>query len=192
MHSNAPIGVREADRHPKSGASDWVWLALPRFPTRDALAALDRPRCLAEPRLLLTYLHRPYSSFSVLLSFSQLVGRIVKPRRGRSRAAHDPTRPPTRQGAKQDRAERAAPNWKQFWHPRTRSHAMPLVVPALRLFLLFLNVYETFKTLKPPARSRRTGEQTPRAVSQRKRDMKGCMTIWLLWVGAGSSFFSKL
>ena len=59
---------------------------------------------------------------------------------------------------------------------------MALVVPILRLFLLFLNVFETFKTLKPPRRSPRTGEKTPRAISQRKRDMKGCMAIWLLWV----------
>ncbi|EJD01528.1 uncharacterized protein FOMMEDRAFT_90004 [Fomitiporia mediterranea MF3/22] len=58
---------------------------------------------------------------------------------------------------------------------------MAVVVPILRIFLLFLNVFESFKTLKPPRRSPRTGEQTPRAISQRKRDMKGCMTIWLLW-----------
>ena len=59
---------------------------------------------------------------------------------------------------------------------------MALVVPVLRLFLLFLNVFETFKTLKPPARSVRTGERSVRALTQRKRDMKGCMAIWLLWV----------
>ncbi|KAL5487693.1 hypothetical protein ACEPAI_5801 [Sanghuangporus weigelae] len=58
---------------------------------------------------------------------------------------------------------------------------MAVVVPALRLYLLFLNVFETFKTLKPPRRSPRTGEQTPRAISQRKRDMKGCIAIWLVW-----------
>ncbi|OCB85362.1 hypothetical protein A7U60_g7671 [Sanghuangporus baumii] len=58
---------------------------------------------------------------------------------------------------------------------------MAVIVPILRLYLLFLNVFETFKTLKPPRRSPRTGEQTPRAVSQRKRDMKGCIAIWLVW-----------
>ncbi|THH11896.1 hypothetical protein EW145_g324 [Phellinidium pouzarii] len=58
---------------------------------------------------------------------------------------------------------------------------MPLVVPLLRFLLLFLNVFETFKTLKPPQRSARTGERTVRALSQRKRDMKGCMAIWLVW-----------
>ncbi|KAL5527737.1 hypothetical protein ACEPAG_6538 [Sanghuangporus baumii] len=58
---------------------------------------------------------------------------------------------------------------------------MAVVVPALRLYLIFLNVFETFKTLKPPRRSPRTGEQTPRAISQRKRDMKGCIAIWLVW-----------
>ncbi|KAI5120688.1 hypothetical protein M0805_006977 [Coniferiporia weirii] len=58
---------------------------------------------------------------------------------------------------------------------------MPLIVPLLRLFLLFLNVFETFKTLRPPPRSVRTGERTLRALSQRKRDMKGCVAIWLVW-----------
>ncbi|KAL5507906.1 hypothetical protein ACEPAH_5524 [Sanghuangporus vaninii] len=58
---------------------------------------------------------------------------------------------------------------------------MAVIVPILRLYLLFLNVFETFKTLKPPRRSPRTGEQTLRAVSQRKRDMKGCIAIWLVW-----------
>lgn len=59
---------------------------------------------------------------------------------------------------------------------------MPLIVPALRLLLLFLNVYESFKTLQLPQRSARTGERTVRALTQRKRDMKGCMAIWLVWV----------
>ncbi|KAH8118673.1 hypothetical protein DFH11DRAFT_1723536 [Phellopilus nigrolimitatus] len=59
---------------------------------------------------------------------------------------------------------------------------MPLIVPVLRAFLLFLNVFDTFKTLEPPQRSIRTGERTVRALSQRKRDMKGCMAIWLVWV----------
>ena len=59
---------------------------------------------------------------------------------------------------------------------------MPLVLPLLRLLLLFVNVYETFKTLRPPRGGPRTGQPSIRAVSQRKRDMKGCMTVWLLWV----------
>ena len=59
---------------------------------------------------------------------------------------------------------------------------MPLVLPFLRLLLLFVNVYETFKTLRPPRGSSRSSQLSVRAVSQRKRDMKGCMTVWLLWV----------
>ncbi|KAH7931329.1 hypothetical protein BV22DRAFT_966050, partial [Leucogyrophana mollusca] len=59
---------------------------------------------------------------------------------------------------------------------------MPLVVPALRLFMLFLNVYETFKTLKiPPGSVRRGGKPSIRALTQRKRDLKGCLAIWVVW-----------
>lgn len=57
---------------------------------------------------------------------------------------------------------------------------MPLVVPALRLFLVFLNIYETFKTLKFPP-PRRGGQPSARALSQRKRDLKGCLAIWVVW-----------
>jgi receptor expression-enhancing protein 5/6 len=61
---------------------------------------------------------------------------------------------------------------------------MPLVVPVLRACMLFQNVWETFKILKPPPPSRRNeGRPSVRAASQRKRDMKGAMTIWIVWVG---------
>ncbi|EIW76198.1 hypothetical protein CONPUDRAFT_19516, partial [Coniophora puteana RWD-64-598 SS2] len=59
---------------------------------------------------------------------------------------------------------------------------MPLVVPALRLFMVFMNVYDTFKTLKPPqVSSKRSGRSSIRATTQRKRDLKGCMAIWIVW-----------
>ncbi|KAI0939848.1 hypothetical protein AcV5_001123 [Taiwanofungus camphoratus] len=59
---------------------------------------------------------------------------------------------------------------------------MPLVVPALRLLYVFLNIYETFKVLKlPPPSARNGGQPSTRAMGQRKRAMKGCMTIWLVW-----------
>ncbi|KAF9226719.1 hypothetical protein BS17DRAFT_665952, partial [Gyrodon lividus] len=59
---------------------------------------------------------------------------------------------------------------------------MPLVVPALRLLMVFLNVYETFKTLKPPPPSvRRGGQPSIRALTQRKRDLKGCLAVWVVW-----------
>ena len=62
---------------------------------------------------------------------------------------------------------------------------MPLVVPALRVLFTFLNVFETFKTLKmPPPSSRNGGKPTVRAMSQRKRSMKGSLTVWLVWVCA--------
>ncbi|KAI0751096.1 hypothetical protein C8Q80DRAFT_1098929 [Daedaleopsis nitida] len=60
---------------------------------------------------------------------------------------------------------------------------MPLVVPVLRLAYVFLNVFETFKTLRLPRPSARNGGQpSARAMSARKRAMKGCMTVWLVWV----------
>ncbi|TCD63953.1 hypothetical protein EIP91_004721 [Steccherinum ochraceum] len=59
---------------------------------------------------------------------------------------------------------------------------MPLVLPILRAFWVFSNVFESFKTLKaPPPSSRNGGHPTVRAMSQRKRNMKGCMTVWLVW-----------
>ena len=57
------------------------------------------------------------------------------------------------------------------------------IVPILRLTYLFLNIYDTYKVLKVPAPSQRNGGQpTIRAMTQRKRDMKGIMTIWTIWV----------
>ena len=62
---------------------------------------------------------------------------------------------------------------------------MGVVVPVLRLLFVSLNVYETFKTLKaPPPSSRNGGHPTVRALSQRKRAMKGCLAVWLIWVRA--------
>ncbi|KAJ6560289.1 hypothetical protein B0H19DRAFT_868363, partial [Mycena capillaripes] len=60
---------------------------------------------------------------------------------------------------------------------------MALIVPILRLMMLLLNIYETFKVLKPPRPSsrRNSGQVTVRALSQRKRNMKGCLAIWIVW-----------
>ncbi|KZT66042.1 hypothetical protein DAEQUDRAFT_641687, partial [Daedalea quercina L-15889] len=59
---------------------------------------------------------------------------------------------------------------------------MPLIVPILRVAYVFSNVFETFKTLRPPPPSARNGGQpSVRALSQRKRAMKGCMAVWLCW-----------
>ncbi|RPD66854.1 hypothetical protein L226DRAFT_556685 [Lentinus tigrinus ALCF2SS1-7] len=59
---------------------------------------------------------------------------------------------------------------------------MPLVVPVLRLAYVFLNVFETFKTLRlPPPSARNGGQPSTRAMSARKRAMKGCMTVWIIW-----------
>ena len=60
---------------------------------------------------------------------------------------------------------------------------MGLVVLILRCYLVFQNVFITFKTLKsPPPSSRHNGQPSVRALTQRKRDMKGCMAIWIVWV----------
>jgi receptor expression-enhancing protein 5/6 len=60
---------------------------------------------------------------------------------------------------------------------------MPLFTPILRMLMLFLNVYFTFKTLKhPPATTRNGGRPSAKLVTQRKRDMKGCLAVWIVWV----------
>ncbi|KAJ3913592.1 hypothetical protein F5877DRAFT_11702, partial [Lentinula edodes] len=61
---------------------------------------------------------------------------------------------------------------------------MPLIVPILRMFMLFLNIWDTFKTLKPPPYKIRNGKAEPptvRSVTQRKRDLKGCLAVWIVW-----------
>ncbi|RDB19929.1 hypothetical protein Hypma_012948 [Hypsizygus marmoreus] len=59
---------------------------------------------------------------------------------------------------------------------------MPLVVPILRLVMLFFNMYESYKTLKtPPPSTRNGGRPSQRALTQRKRDMKGCLAVWIVW-----------
>ncbi|KAJ7682112.1 hypothetical protein DFH06DRAFT_1160261 [Mycena polygramma] len=59
---------------------------------------------------------------------------------------------------------------------------MGLIVPILRVTMLLLNIYETFKVLKLPRPSpRNSGQPTIRALSQRKRNMKGCLAVWIVW-----------
>lgn len=65
---------------------------------------------------------------------------------------------------------------------------MPLFVPVLRMFMLFLNVWDTYKTLKPPPTRIRNGKAEPpsvRSETQRKRDLKGCLAVWIIWVAYG-------
>ncbi|KAG6861962.1 hypothetical protein C0995_009146 [Termitomyces sp. Mi166 len=60
---------------------------------------------------------------------------------------------------------------------------MPLFVHLLRTFMLFLNIYDSYKTLRmPPPSSRNEGRPSQRALVQRKRDMKGCLAVWIVWV----------
>lgn len=57
---------------------------------------------------------------------------------------------------------------------------MPLVVPALRLLMVFMNVYDTYKSLKIPP-GRKGGPPSIKAMTQRKRDLKGCLAVWVVW-----------
>lgn len=65
----------------------------------------------------------------------------------------------------------------------TETPKMPLFVPMLHLAMLFLNVYDSYKTLKfpPPSSRRNDGLPSVRAMTQRKRDMKGCLAVWIVW-----------
>lgn len=59
---------------------------------------------------------------------------------------------------------------------------MPLIVPILRLAMLFLNIYDSYKVLKPPLPSpRHANRPSLRAVTQRKRTMKGSLAVWIVW-----------
>ncbi|KIL70415.1 hypothetical protein M378DRAFT_175651 [Amanita muscaria Koide BX008] len=59
---------------------------------------------------------------------------------------------------------------------------MPLIVPVLRLAMLFLNIYDTYKFLKPPLpSSRNANNPSLRSITQRKRNMKGCLAVWIVW-----------
>ncbi|KAK0499552.1 hypothetical protein EDD18DRAFT_1151653 [Armillaria luteobubalina] len=61
---------------------------------------------------------------------------------------------------------------------------MPLFVEILRHIVLFQNTFDTFKTLKVPTPSRSSrngGLPSARAMQQRKREMKGCLAVWVVW-----------
>lgn len=60
---------------------------------------------------------------------------------------------------------------------------MAVFVRVLRLAMLFFNVYDSYKVLKiPPPSAQNKGRPSLRAMSQRKRDMKGCLAVWIVWV----------
>jgi hypothetical protein len=66
------------------------------------------------------------------------------------------------------------------------SETMAVVVPVLRLWLLLLNLYGTFKAVKPPPvslRNTRNGQgPSGRALQLRKREMKSSLAVWVVWV----------
>ncbi|KAF5364182.1 hypothetical protein D9756_000331 [Leucocoprinus leucothites] len=59
---------------------------------------------------------------------------------------------------------------------------MAVFVRIFRLAMLFFNVYDSYKVLKlPPSSASNRGKPSLRAMSQRKRDMKGCLAVWIVW-----------
>ncbi|KAF8507598.1 hypothetical protein JB92DRAFT_2642512, partial [Gautieria morchelliformis] len=62
---------------------------------------------------------------------------------------------------------------------------MAVVVPVLRVWLLLLNLYGTFKAIKPPPvslRNTRNGQgPSGRAMQLRKREMKSSLAVWVVW-----------
>ncbi|KAF9450148.1 hypothetical protein P691DRAFT_644466, partial [Macrolepiota fuliginosa MF-IS2] len=59
---------------------------------------------------------------------------------------------------------------------------MAVFVRFFRLAMVFFNVYDSYKVLKlPPPSAQNKGRPSLRAMSQRKRDMKGCLAVWIVW-----------
>ncbi|KAF8524643.1 hypothetical protein BU17DRAFT_16379, partial [Hysterangium stoloniferum] len=62
---------------------------------------------------------------------------------------------------------------------------MALALPILRLWVLLLNLYGTFKAIKPPPvsqRSTRNGQgPSARAMQLRKRELKSRLAVWIVW-----------
>lgn len=58
---------------------------------------------------------------------------------------------------------------------------MAVFNPPLRMFMLLSNVYDTYKVLKVPIPHRGQERPSTRAITQRKRDMKGCLAVWIVW-----------
>lgn len=60
---------------------------------------------------------------------------------------------------------------------------MAVFVRVFRLAMVFFNVYDSYKILKlPPSSVSSKGKPSLRAMSQRKRGMKGCLAVWIVWV----------
>jgi len=60
---------------------------------------------------------------------------------------------------------------------------MAVFVRVFRLAIVFFNVYDSYKILKlPPSSVLNKGRPSLRAMSQRKRGMKGCLAVWVVWV----------
>ncbi|KAH7097451.1 hypothetical protein BKA62DRAFT_589751, partial [Auriculariales sp. MPI-PUGE-AT-0066] len=52
---------------------------------------------------------------------------------------------------------------------------MPIVLPLLKLALALQSSWDTYKVLRPPR------SQSQRAIAQRKRSMKGALSVWVVW-----------
>ncbi|KAF9515205.1 hypothetical protein BS47DRAFT_1294141 [Hydnum rufescens UP504] len=60
---------------------------------------------------------------------------------------------------------------------------MAVVLPVLRLVVIVSNIWLSFKTLRPLpiSRSRRNNGPSLRASAARKREMKACLSVWIVW-----------
>ncbi|KAF8341430.1 uncharacterized protein EI90DRAFT_2881623, partial [Cantharellus anzutake] len=58
---------------------------------------------------------------------------------------------------------------------------MGLYLGLIRLAIVLSNVYWSFKSLKPPRLSRRGDAPTARAIAARKREIKACLSVWIIW-----------
>ena len=59
---------------------------------------------------------------------------------------------------------------------------MALALPLVQLMLLLSNVWATYKTLKPLPKSRKGSAPSVRAAAARKRELKSCLAVWIVWV----------
>lgn len=62
------------------------------------------------------------------------------------------------------------------------TYPMAVVLSLFQLAFLLSNVWTSYKTLKPPPTSRRRDSPSARAISARKRELKSCLAVWIVWV----------
>ncbi|KAF8309357.1 hypothetical protein DL93DRAFT_2042783, partial [Clavulina sp. PMI_390] len=59
---------------------------------------------------------------------------------------------------------------------------MALLHSTFHLIFLLSNVWTSYKTLKPPPLSKRREGPSQKALATRKRELKSCLAVWIVWV----------